>query len=148
MRMAFDNVYDSRYDGFNSRDHFEGLSTNVAGDALTPCPMPFDTVYNDDFNGLRSKSHFPPSMSSPLGIHIAEDEPYKPLPRVLTTSRSKRLEPPPRERFLGRGVVSIHDLTSTVARVNPQIGAMLNRPEAHTAGFTPVDPAFRFALAS
>ena len=50
----------ARYDGFNSRDHFDGRSTNVAGDELTPCPMPFDNVYNNDFNGLRSKSHFPP----------------------------------------------------------------------------------------
>ena len=44
----------------------------------------------------RSKSHFQ------RGSLVCDDVPYKPPPRILTTSRARRMEPPPRAKFLGR----------------------------------------------
>lgn len=128
MRMAFDNVYDSRFDGWNSKDHFQGASTNVDGEGRFE--MPFDDVYSSAFNGLRSSSHFKG------GVTVAEDGPYRPPPRVLTSSRSRRLEPPPRAKFLGSSLGRVSHLTNTIGRVDPQRGAMLNRPDAHAAGWS------------
>ena len=129
MKMAFDNVYGSRYDGWSSQDHFKGGSTDVDGEG--PVQMPFDDVYNDTFNGLRSKSHFPE------GSLVAEDGPYRPPPRKLTTARSRRMEPPPRQRFLGRDLGRVANLTNTIGRVDFHQGRdLLHWPEAMPAGYS------------
>lgn len=109
MTMDFDNVYGDRHRGWDTADHFKGGSILMSGDEGAPVEMSFDSIYSDKYNGLRSKSHFQ------RGSLVADDVPYRPPPRVLTTSRGRRMEPPPRAKFLGRG----YDLSKNRELVGP-----------------------------
>lgn len=109
LTMGFDNVYGDRHRGWDTADHFAGGSLMMAGDQNAPVEFSFDNIFSDRYNGMRSKSHFQ------RGSLVADDVPYKPPPRILTTSRGRRMEPPPRAKFLGRG----HDLSKNRELVGP-----------------------------
>ena len=66
-----------------------------------PVEFSFDNIFSDKYNGMKSKSHFQP------GSLVADDVPYREPPRILTTSRARRMEPPPRAKFLGRSPVQL-----------------------------------------